>query len=158
MLNATTILYDISHNINKGTVVINSHSVYAIGFVPTYLDNHQSSENNRFINFLQSTGILCSHKYHSVHHKGASDKYCVISVYSNYILDSIYFWRALEYIIFLFTGIKPTIKPYDDYYIIQNHMHENVKLKCPDKPTKKDIDELKYILKHYKNCNKYFNK
>jgi ubiquitin-conjugating enzyme E2 variant len=110
-------------------------------------------ENNTIINFLQNTGILCSHKHHSAHHTNINEKYCVISEYNNYILDSIYFWRALEYIIFLLTNIKPDRKQsYDDYYTIHNHMHENAKLKCPDKPTRKDVDELIEKLKTYKNC------
>ena len=111
-------------------------------------------ENNGFINFLQKTGIFCSHHHHSLHHTNINEKYCVITEYNNYILDSIHFWRGLEHMIFLFTNIKPNRKQsYDDYYPIHNHMHENAKLKCPDTPTKKDVDELIHNLKVYKNCN-----
>ena len=110
-------------------------------------------ENNYIINILQKTGILCSHKHHSLHHILINEKYCVMSEYNNYILDSIYFWRILEYIIYLFLNIKPNRKKsYDDYFKIQNYMHENDKLECPDIPTKQDIDELIYKLKEYKNC------
>jgi len=61
----------------------------------------------------------------------------------------------LEYIIYLLTGIKVNRKmAYADYYEIQNYMHTNAKLKCPDTPTKPDIDELIHTLKLYKNCKK----
>lgn len=111
-------------------------------------------ENNWFINFMQNTGIFTSHSHHSLHHTTSTEKYCVISEYNNYILDSIYFWRALEYVIFLFTNIKPNRKqPYNNYHPIHNRMHENAKLECPIKPNKNDVDELIYNLKVYKNCD-----
>jgi hypothetical protein len=72
--------------------------------------------------------------------------------YSNHVLDSLYFWRILEIIIFLLTGIKPHRRQSYDSYPIQNHMHENAKLICPDTPTKEDIKELERKLKIYKNC------
>jgi hypothetical protein len=112
-------------------------------------------ENNYIVILLQKTGILCSHKFHSIHHTKIDEKYCVISEYTNIFLDSIYFWRFLEYIIYLFTNIKPNRKQsYDDYYKIHNYMHENAKLECPDRPTKKDIYELSQKLKLYKKCKK----
>jgi hypothetical protein len=152
------ILYLLNKSLFKHVYLIASFAFFSIISNLLHRFSHmRECENNQVINFLQSTGILCPHKHHSIHHIKDAEKYCIITVYCNYILDSIYFWRALEYTIFLFTGIQPSRKPYNDYYIIQNHMHENAKLKCPDKPTKKDIDELKYILKHYKNCNKRFN-
>ena len=111
-------------------------------------------ENNFFVIFLQKTGILCSHNHHSMHHRLKNQKYCVISEYNNYILDSIYFWRILENIIYLFTNIKPNRKgSFDDYSTIHNHMHENLKLECPDKPTKQDVEELIIKLREYKKCN-----
>lgn len=42
--------------------------------------------------------------------------------------------------------------PYNDYSVIHNHMHENAKLKCPDTPTKQDVDELIEKLRMYKKC------
>jgi ubiquitin-conjugating enzyme E2 variant len=111
-------------------------------------------ENIFFIKLLQKTGILCSHKHHSIHHELSDVKYCVITEYSNHILDSIYFWRFLEYIIYMCTNIKPNRKlAYNDYYIIQNHMHENSKKECPDIMTRNDIQFLREKLKNYKNCN-----
>ena len=100
-------------------------------------------ENHFIITYLQKTGILCSHKHHSMHHQTVDSKYCVLSEYTNYLLDSIHFWRVLEYIVFVFTNIKPDRKPaYDDYAEIHNYMHENAKLECPDRPTLQDIEIL----------------
>ena len=109
-------------------------------------------ENNSIITSLQKLGILCSHSHHSQHHNSVGEKYCIIMEYSNYVLDSLYFWRILEIIILLLTGIKPHRKKSYDSYPIQNHMHENAKLICPDTPTKEDIKELERKLKIYKNC------
>lgn len=110
-------------------------------------------ENPYIITLLQKTGVLCSHNHHSLHHEHVDTKYCVISEYTNYVLDTVYFWRVVEYIIFIITGIEPNRKPkYDDYHSIHNYMHENAKLECPDKPNKKDIEILKDILREYKKC------
>jgi len=112
-------------------------------------------ENHLIVNLLQKTGILCSHKHHSLHHTKVSGKYCVISEYNNYILDTLNFWGFLEYIIFLVFQIQPKQKQsYDDYYLIQNKMHFNSRLECPDTPTIDDINELKENLYKYMNCPK----
>jgi hypothetical protein len=69
-------------------------------------------------------------------------------------LDNIYFWRFLESIVCVTTGIVPNRKQaYDDYYEIHNHMHKNAKLICPDKPTLKDVEDLKAALRKYKKCD-----
>jgi hypothetical protein len=110
-------------------------------------------ENNFFIKTIQKTGLLCSHEHHSIHHQFSDQKYCVITEYSNYILDSINFWRFLEYIIYMCTNIKPNRKlQYKDYNIIHNHMHENAKKECPDVFTRNDMQHLRKILNKYKNC------
>ena len=112
-------------------------------------------ENHPIVNLLQKWGILCSHKHHSLHHKTSYEKYCVITEFNNYILDTFHFWRFLEYIIFLVFQIQPNRKKsYDDYYTIQNRMHFNARLECPDRPTMEDIDELKENLRKYANCPK----
>ena len=100
-------------------------------------------EKNIILKTIQKVGIFCSHEHHLIHHKNGLEKYCVISEYNNHILDNINFWRNLEYIIFIVTGIKPDRKQsYDNYKIIHNYMHENSKKKCPDKPTKQDVKIL----------------
>jgi hypothetical protein len=115
--------------------------------------HRRDCENNWFIIFLQKCGILCSHEHHSIHHTIGKEKYCVMLSINNYILDTILFWRGLEYLIYLTTNKKALQKQtYDEYSSIHNHMHENAKLKCPDKPTKEDVDELFKKLDEYKKC------
>lgn len=106
------------------------------------------------LNVIQYTGILCSHDHHSMHHTLINEKYCVISEYSNHILDNIGFWRGLEMLIYLVSGIHPSRKQtYDDYIEIHNHMHDNAKLECPDLPTLEQVNELKIKLRNYKHCH-----
>jgi ubiquitin-conjugating enzyme E2 variant len=110
-------------------------------------------ENSWIVRALQKCGIICSHEHHFIHHKVGDQKYCVMIEYSNYILDTLLFWRGLEYIIYLMTGIKPKQKRnYDDYSSIHNFMHENAKLECPDKPTYQEVEVLKEKLKTYNHC------
>lgn len=110
-------------------------------------------ENNSFILFLQKTGIFSSHKHHSLHHEKTTEKYCIISEYNNYILDQIYFWRILEGLVYITTGVQPNRKlKYEDHSMIHNHMHANAKLECPDIPTRKDVDDLIEKLREHKNC------
>jgi len=148
------ILYLLNKSLFKYVYLIASFAFFSITSNLIHRLSHmRECENLRVITFLQNLGILSSHKTHQVHHLESKSKYCPISEYNNYILDYIQFWRALEHIIFIVTGIQPNKKHgYNEYREIQNHMHENAKLDCPDKPTKEDIIELKSILKRYKNC------
>lgn len=108
-------------------------------------------EKSNVLKSIQKTGILCSHDHHSKHHENNLEKYCVISEYNNYILDNINFWRTLEYLIYMITGLKPDRKQaYNEYKAIHNHMHLNAKNICPDTPTKKDVDILIKKLHEYK--------
>ena len=50
-------------------------------------------EKSNIFKYLQKTGIICSSEHHKKHHVDATEKYCVITEYNNYILDSIGFWR-----------------------------------------------------------------
>lgn len=102
----------------------------------------------RIILFFQNTGLLCSHAVHRIHHTENNDSsYCPISTYLNIILDNIGFWRFLENIIYFITGVKPGRKgKYEDYKDIQTYIHEKAKVKCPDVPTRDEIEELIKIL------------
>jgi len=113
-------------------------------------------ETSNVFKHVQRLGVLCSHSHHSTHHTtNKNEKYCIISEYSNYALDNMKFWRLLEYIIYTLTHIEPERKsPYKSYKSIHNHMHENAKLSCPDKPTRNDVEELIIKLKKYKKCGK----
>jgi ubiquitin-conjugating enzyme E2 variant len=112
-------------------------------------------ENNAAMLLLQKTGLLCSHEHHKMHHDKIKEKYCVISQYNNYWLDTFEIWRILEFIIYAITGVSPNRKPpYSDYYEIHTELHENAKQECPVKPSAKDVAELSNKLRLYKNCNK----
>lgn len=119
------------------------------------LSHMRDCEKSDFIKNIQTTGILCSQEHHNKHHIRNLEKYCVISEYNNYFLDNMNFWRLLEYIIYVITGIKPNRKQsYNEYKDIHTNIHLNSKLKCPDTPTINDVNKLKKILHEYKmkNC------
>jgi hypothetical protein len=57
---------------------------------------------------LQEAGIFQSPRVHGAHHRRPYlSNYCVLTDWMNPILDSIDFWRRLERIITLATGIRP---------------------------------------------------
>ena len=54
----------------------------------------------RFVRMLQRTGVLQAAAHHLQHHGGSRDThYCVVTNLLNPLLDRIYFWRALEFVI-----------------------------------------------------------
>lgn len=60
------------------------------------------------IRFLQNIGILQSPKHHKIHHtKPYSTRYCVMSGWLNPILEFIYFWQFVRFVIWLLTGVRP---------------------------------------------------
>lgn len=70
----------------------------------------------KLITFLQSFGLLQSPQHHRTHHyneQGVTEKkeplkyYCVMSNFLNPCLEYINFWRRLEKLIYICTGIKP---------------------------------------------------
>jgi hypothetical protein len=110
-------------------------------------------ENHFIVRYLQSLGIFASHTHHSIHHRNSNGGYCVISEYSNMVLDTVGFWDGLEYIVFICTGISPEKKlGYDSYSAIHTHMHENAKLSCPKTPTMDDVELLNEKLRKFKQC------
>jgi hypothetical protein len=150
------LLYFINRNMFKSYLVcVVSFAFFSSTANIVHRFSHlRDCETNIILKVLQKTGLFCSNDHHSIHHSSIlNEKYCVISAYTNYILDRVYFWRFLEYLIYAFTKIEPIRKPpYGSYHEIQNHMHENAQMSCPDKPTRQDIDELILNLKKYKNC------
>lgn len=103
----------------------------------------------KIVILLQKIRILGSRStHHSAHHSiDSSQHYCVISSYLNPILEKINFWRILENIIYISTGIQPNRRgTVDDYKEIHTYLHENLKSECPNPPTKKEIDMLTNIL------------
>ena len=99
------------------------------------------SENMKIVLFLQDIGIFCSVGHHKLHHTHFDRSYCVISEYSNYVLDKINYWRLLEYIIYKITGVIPLRKNYDIRNV--NPLQE---------PTKKIVEESIEYLRKINNC------
>lgn len=147
--------------INKSLVIKYKYLFISLFFFSSIMNimhrfsHMRDCENSKFIIFLQKIGLLLSHTNHGIHHEKANEKYCIATIYTNFILDSICFWKGLEYILSIF-GINPKpYAPHDLYYPIHDYRHINAKLECPDNPTKKDVEELKAKLKTFKNCKKF---
>ncbi len=107
----------------------------------------------RVVSVLQKSGLVVSHKDHSLHHTSPTESYGVISPHLNTVLNSVGFWRILEWIVHTFTGVKATPnKAYADYSSIHNYMHKDNEKACPMKPTLEDIDILKENLRNDSRC------
>ena len=104
------------------------------------------------ITLLQKYNIIMSHDEHKIHHRDAVNRYFIMNRYTNTFFDSINFFGILERIIYKITGVTPNTRTYESYKSIQNYMHENAKLECPDIPTKNDIDILRKLLDDFYAC------
>ena len=69
-----------------------------------------------WVRLMQSTGLFISHEHHAKHHydkngvikkENTFDKYCPMTDFMNPILDTIRFWKGLEFVVSL-VGIRPT--------------------------------------------------
>lgn len=66
------------------------------------------SELSWFIRILQNYRIILNRYDHNIHHREPNtNQYCVVSGAINGILDTLGFWRAVEWIILKLTGIEP---------------------------------------------------
>jgi len=66
------------------------------------------SENGGFITLLQKLHVVQTRAYHSKHHTRNADRhYCALTPWLDPILDAINFWRRLEYLVTMTTGIRP---------------------------------------------------
>lgn len=72
---------------------------------------HRSpKENGRLITALQKTGLAQSFQHHAAHHRQGKDThYCVVTNYTNPILERIGFFPALERIVKATTGRVPRL-------------------------------------------------
>jgi len=69
--------------------------------------NHMH-KTRRFVTFMKDLGIIQAHRQHSMHHKPPHiGYYCVLTSQVNAVLDRISFWRHLEKLVTLTTGICP---------------------------------------------------
>lgn len=72
---------------------------------------HRSpKENGRLITALQKTGLAQSFQHHAAHHRRGKDThYCVVTNYTNPILERVGFFPALERIVKATTGRVPRL-------------------------------------------------
>ena len=70
--------------------------------------NHRKIyERPKFIKILQKYKLMQGPTHHSGHHKGDADTaYCVFTPLLNPLLDKMGFWRRVEKVVCLLTGIK----------------------------------------------------
>jgi len=69
--------------------------------------NHMS-KSGYVITFIKEMGLIQAQRQHSLHHRPPYDKYyCVLTSQVNPVLERIKFWRGLEYMIRLTTGVSP---------------------------------------------------
>lgn len=67
-------------------------------------------ENGKFLIFLQRLGIIQSKKHHGWHHVTPFENhYCILTEYLNPVLNKIYFWRGLEWLVLKVFG-APVIR------------------------------------------------
>ncbi len=65
------------------------------------------SKLNWFIRFLQDTAIVQTRHQHALHHKKPYNKYyCTLTNLTNPVLELIYFWRTLEFLLLKIFGLK----------------------------------------------------
>lgn len=103
--------------------------------------------------FLKDHGVLVSHEQHRLHHQTRNTRYCVITPITNVILDSICFWKGLEKIVYMCTGVQPSHVIYCDFESIHTPLHKNADLcECPKKPSITDVQKMQKILQQYHKC------
>lgn len=67
--------------------------------------SHMKQAPNKFVGFLQGTGIILSRREHGRHHTSPFEgKYCILNGICNPLLDNTNFFRHLERIVFRLTG------------------------------------------------------
>ena len=72
---------------------------------------HRSpAENGRFITAIQKTGLAQSFQHHAAHHRQGKDThYCVITNYTNPVLERVKFFPTLERLIKTVSGRVPRL-------------------------------------------------
>ena len=69
--------------------------------------NHMSKTNG-FVTFMKDSGLIQVQKQHSLHHKQPHNQYyCVMTSLLNSVLERVNFWRKLEWVVQVTTGIAP---------------------------------------------------
>lgn len=94
--------------VNPTTVTLllvgwNSNEIHKWAHMP-------QSQRPRWVSFLQQKGIVISPKQHQAHHSHNKDSsYCAVSPYLNPILNSIRFWRGMEWVVYRLTGTQTVL-------------------------------------------------
>lgn len=69
--------------------------------------NHMS-KTGPFVKFMKDSGLIQIQKQHSLHHKQPHNQYyCVMTSLLNAVLERVNFWRKLESVVKVTTGIAP---------------------------------------------------
>lgn len=97
--------------------------------------------------------LIVNTETHRKHHINPTSNYGVFIQPLNVFLDSINFFRILEFIILLTIGIKAKHKtPYYEYEHTDIHKHINSSI-CPDRLTKVEIQKMYSNLDDLFKCN-----
>ncbi|RAN37853.1 hypothetical protein HY11_08180 [Hyphomonas pacifica] len=98
-----------------GTATLNLFTGSAVFFGVFANEFHRAAhrspkENGRLITLLHKTGLAQSFKHHAAHHRQGKDThYCVITNYTNPVLERIGLFPALERVIRTITGKVPRL-------------------------------------------------
>ena len=81
-------------------IAVNSNEVHK-------WSHRRPKENPRIVRWFQATGVLQSSAQHAKHHRDDKNTdYCVVTNYSNPVLEGVRFWRGLEWLIHRTTGVR----------------------------------------------------
>jgi len=62
-----------------------------------YWNHKRTKDLNGFQRFMSNSGLIQSRTQHNYHHSAPYDRcYCVLTSFTNAVLDRIYFWRFIE--------------------------------------------------------------
>ncbi len=69
-------------------------------------------ENGRFITWMQAAHVVQSRAHHGRHHGGnRNTHFCALTPWLNPLLERVRFWRGLEALIRVTTGVSPRLDP-----------------------------------------------
>ena len=89
-------------------------SMFTVWFITAAANNqthkwaHTHAGNPTCVCWLQNMHLILPKAHHHLHHTPPHTiNYCIITGWANYPLEYINFWRRLEWIIEMITGLKP---------------------------------------------------
>jgi ubiquitin-conjugating enzyme E2 variant len=70
------------------------------------------AENGRLVTWLQRLKLVQGRAHHGRHHGGQRNSaYCAITAWVDPLLDGMRLWRALEWLVWRITGVRPRVDP-----------------------------------------------